>query len=215
MNTPVAILVRVSTLKQDTDRQIHELQALAARNQWDVVEVIEEQGVSRKAALHQRPGLHRAMELAAEGFIRKILVHEVSRVGRPAVVYPFVEELHRHKVSLYWHAQQVETLLPDGRRSQAAGLMLALMSEMAHAEVETLSERVKSGLLEARRKGVRLGRPVGSEDPATILARHPDIVALVRNNKSLRDIAARTGKSQTTVLKVRRLLSTPAAGVSD
>lgn len=210
MNTPipVAILVRVSTLKQDTDRQITELHALAAQNQWTVVEVIEEQGISRRAALHQRPGLQRAAELAATGVIRKVLVHEVSRVGRPAVVFPFVEKIHEHMVSLYWHAQRVETLLPDGRRSQAAGLMLALMSEMAHAEIETLSERTKSGLREARRRGVRLGRTKGhTESPETILAKYPDVVALVRAGKSLRDITARTGKAQNTVVKVRRLLA--------
>jgi DNA invertase Pin-like site-specific DNA recombinase len=42
--------------------------------------------------------------------------------------------------------------------------MFALLSEMARAERETLSERIKSGLAEARRKGRKLGRPANSKD---------------------------------------------------
>ncbi len=40
--------------------------------------------------------------------------------------------------------------------------MFALLAEMAGAERETLSERIKSGLEEAKRKGHRLGRPAGA-----------------------------------------------------
>ncbi len=69
-------------------------------------------------------------------------------------------------MSLYWHAQGIETLLPNGKRNPAAGIMLALLAEIARSEVETLRERINSGLAEARRKGVRLGRP-----PATKIDR--------------------------------------------
>lgn len=59
-------------------------------------------------------------------------------------------------VSLYWHAQRIETLLPSGRRNPAASIMFSLLAEMARNERETLVERIKSGLAEARRKGHRL-----------------------------------------------------------
>jgi hypothetical protein len=42
-------------------------------------------------------------------------------------------------VSLYWHAQSVETLLPSGKRNPAAGIMLALLAEMARGESEKFS----------------------------------------------------------------------------
>ncbi|MEI7903114.1 MAG: recombinase family protein [bacterium] len=41
---PVAILVRVSTDKQDTSRQVHELRQVAEEKGWEVVEVIDESG---------------------------------------------------------------------------------------------------------------------------------------------------------------------------
>ena len=111
---PVAILVRVSTKRQETERQVHELRAVAEARGWSVVEVVEEDGVSGAAKDADRHGLARVEALAAAGAIRKVLVHEVSRVGRrPAVVHGFVERLLDLKVSLYWHSQRIETML-DG-----------------------------------------------------------------------------------------------------
>ena len=202
---PVAILVRVSTSKQSDDRQAYELQAHADKAGWEVVEVIREQvsGASRV-----RPDVERALVLAKEGKIQKLLVHEVSRLGRrPALVHDVVEQLHDAGVSLYWFSQRIETLLPDGRRNPAAGIMLAVMAEMAQVERETLIERTMSGLAEARRKGVTLGRPVGSSMAASdLMAKHPDIVRHLRAGHSVRHTAKIVGKAASTVQAVRAAL---------
>ena len=84
---PAVILVRVSTVKQDTDRQVTELRAVATSRGWEVVEVLEET-VSGRADQSERSGLHRAEELALTGKIKKVLVHEVSRVARPPLTLP-------------------------------------------------------------------------------------------------------------------------------
>lgn len=203
---PAAILVRVSTDKQDTARQVAELREVATRNGWAVVEVVEESGIS--GASTARPGLARIEALALEGRIKRVLVHEVSRIGRrPAIVHAFVERLHDRGVSIYWHAQRVETLLPSGSRNPAAGMMLAILAEMALAERETLTARIKSGLDQARRNGRTLGRPSGSaEDRGEFLGKHADVVALLQRGKSVRDVASRVRKSTATVQKVRALL---------
>lgn len=204
---PVAILARVSTSKQNDDRQVHELREHAERSGWEVVEVIREQvsGASRS-----RPDIDRVLELAVAGTIKKVLVHEVSRLGRrPGLVHPTVEKLTDAGVSLYWHSQQIETLLPDGKRNQAAGMILALMAEMAMAERETLIERTNSGLAEARRKGVILGRPVGSTvTKDDLIAKHPDIAKLLRAGKtSIRQVSAITGKAKGTVMAVKKAMA--------
>lgn len=91
--------------------------------------------------------------------------HEVSHLARRnSIAHAFVETLEELKVSLYWHQQGIETLLPNGKRNPAAAIMFALLAEMARAEREILSERIKSGLNEAKRKGRKLGRPAGSTD---------------------------------------------------
>ncbi len=203
--TPVAIIVRVSTTKQENDRQIHELTEVAKRNQWDVVEVIEEKvsGNSR-----ERSGLDRAVELARTHTIQKVLVHEVSRVARRnSVAHQFLETLSELGVSLYWHAQSIETLLPNGKRNPAAALMFALMAEIARNERETMVERVRSGLAEARRKGIRLGRKPGSgETPEQFLQKHATIVRRLREGQSVRNTAKIVDVSTSTVQRVRRVL---------
>src|SRR6187402_3864 len=192
---PVALLVRVSTDRQETSRQVNELMAVAEGKGWQIVEVCEET-VTGGADAKDRPGLRRVEELAATRQIKKVLVHEISRLTRrPSVAHSFVEALEGHGVSLYWHAQGIETLLPSGKRNPAAAIMLALMAEMARAETDTLRERINSGLAEARRKGVKLGRPVGTcTEAPDFLAKHRDLVKLLRTGQSIRNAAKITGK---------------------
>jgi DNA invertase Pin-like site-specific DNA recombinase len=204
---PVAILVRVSTDEQDNTRQIHDLEAVAKSNGWQVVEIVREDGVS--GASKVRPKLEHLIALAESGKIRKIVVHEITRISRhPAVLHSAVERCNESGVSIYWHAQRIETLLPDGERNPAAGMMLAILGEMGRSEREFLTKRVRSGMDAARRAGKHLGRPVGSTlDPADLLAKHPDICRNLRAGKSIRDIAAITGKAKGTVMAVKRAMA--------
>ena len=88
---PVAILVRVSTAKQETARQISELRQYADGKGYEVLEVCEET-ISGSAQEDRRHGLRRAEQLALEGKIKKVLVHEVSRIARRnSVAHHFVE----------------------------------------------------------------------------------------------------------------------------
>jgi DNA invertase Pin-like site-specific DNA recombinase len=201
---PVVILVRVSTVKQETERQISELQAYADNKEYQVVEICRET-ISGRAADDDRHVLRHVEELARQGKIRKVLVHEISRLARKnSVAHRFVETLEECGVSLYWHAQGIETLLPNGKRNPAAGIMLALLAEMARSEVEVLRERINSGLREARRKGVMLGRPKGTTlDRETFLQKHRDILRLLKSAQSVRNAAKITGKGISTVQRVK------------
>lgn len=205
---PVVILVRVSTVKQDTERQIRELQTYADTKGYQVIEVCRET-VSGRADEDDRHGLKRAEALAQEGKIRKVLVHEVSRLGRKnSVTHKFVESLEEFGVSLYWHAQSIETLLPNKKRNPAAGIMLALLAEMARNETETLRERINSGLREARRKGVTLGRPKGTiADRDSFLQKHKDVIRQLKDGRSIRHTAKIVGKGISTVQRVKAILT--------
>src|SRR5713101_5302511 len=207
---PVVILVRVSTVRQETARQISELQQHAAAKGYQVVEVCEEK-ISGSAQDDDRHGLRRVEELAVSGKIKKVLVHEVSRVARRnSVAHRFVETLEECGVSLYWHAQAIETLLPNGKRNPAAGIMLALLAEMARNESETLRERIKSGLALARKRGVLLGRRKGTTlGREELLRKHKDIVRHLKAEHSLRNIAKIVGKALSTVQRVKAALECP------
>lgn len=202
---PVAILVRVSTAKQETARQVSELRSHAEAKGWAVVAVCEELAVSGRADESERHGLQAAEELARSGKIKKVMVHEVSRLARRnSIVHKFVETLEELGVSLYWHSQGVETLMPSGKRNPAASVMLALLAEMARNETETLRERINSGLAEARRKGVKLGRPSGTGlEGAALLEKHKDVVKALKAGQSVRNAAKITGKGVSTVQRVK------------
>ncbi len=205
---PAVILVRVSTRKQETARQVTELRAVAEQKGWTVAEVCEEE-MSGTMDASERHGLARVRALVQAGAVRKVMVHEVSRVARRnSVAHEFLEFLDQHGVSLYWHAQSIETLLPSGKRNPAASLMFSLLSEMARAERETIVERIKSGLDEARRKGKPLGRKPGSGlEPAALLAKHKDIARHLRDGQSVRNTAKITGKGVSTVQRVKAALA--------
>jgi DNA invertase Pin-like site-specific DNA recombinase len=206
--TPVAILVRVSTVRQETARQVSELQAYAESKEYEVAAICHET-VSGTAEDGERHGLRRVEELARDGKIKKVLVHEISRLARRnSVAHRFVETLEDYGVSLYWHAQAIETLLPNGKRNPAAGIMLALLAEMARNETETLRERIKSGLSAARRKGVRLGRPKGTTiDRRAFLRKHKDIWRLLKAGHSIRNAAKIADKGVSTVQRVKLALA--------
>jgi DNA invertase Pin-like site-specific DNA recombinase len=205
---PVAILVRVSTAKQETARQISELRQHADGKGYEVVEVCEET-VSGSAGNDDRHGLRRAEQLARDGKIKKVLVHEVSRIARRnSIAHRFVETLEECGISLYWHAQSIETLLPNGKRNPAAGIMLALLAEMARNESETLRDRIKSGLAHARKRGVVLGRRKGTTlTRDQFLQKHKDIVRQLKGRQSLRNTAKIVRKGISTVQRVKAALA--------
>lgn len=107
-------------------------------------------------------------------------------------------------MSLYWKAQNIETLLPNGKRNPAAAIMMAILAEIARNEVEFLRERILSGLEEAKRKGVKLGRRAGTKiPPQDLIKKHSDVVRLLRNGHSLRHTAKISGHALSTVQRIK------------
>ena len=207
-NVPVAIMVRVSTGRQDVDRQVFELHEVAEANGWQVAEVIEET-ISGAAANSERSGIEQVMELARARRIRKVLVHEVSRIARRnSTSHLFLEELEALGVSIYWHAQRIETLLPNGKRNPAASIMFSLLAEMARNERETLIERINSGIAAAKRQGIHCGRPVGSTlSREEFLGKHRDVQRHLRGGHSVRHVAKICGKGISTVQRVQAAMA--------
>ena len=79
----------------------------------------------------------------------------------------------------------------------------ACLAEIARSETETLRERINSGLAEARRKGVKLGRPKGTGyDTARLLELHKDVVRALKAGQSIRNAAKITGTGGSTVQRV-------------
>lgn len=86
--------------------------------------------------------------------------------------------------------------------------MLALLSEMALSESEILRDRIVSGLEEAKRKWVILGRPSGTTvSSEELLKKHKDVVRLLKENHSIRNAAKISGKGISTIQRIKAILT--------
>jgi len=157
MTKRVALYLRVSTTEQTTKNQRRELQAVAKRHGWSVVEVFEDAGFSGAKGRAQRPGLDALLKGVARKDFDMVAAWSVDRLGRSLQdLLSVLGELHAKAVGLYLHQQGVDTTTPHGK------IMFQMMGMFAEFERAMIQERIKSGLARAKAEGTRLGRPRAS-----------------------------------------------------
>lgn len=204
----VALFARVSTRKQNTDRQLYELRSEAVRQGWTVAAELTEI-ISGAKATDKRPELLALLELCRAGAVDKVMVSEISRLGRKVKhVLDVLDELTQRRISVFVHNHRLETLQEDGRPNPMVRMILMILAEFAATERELTAERAASGQSEAKRKGKHIGRPAGTgQDATATLARYPEVVTQLRRGKPNRDVAKLCNVSEGTVKKVRKLLA--------
>jgi len=153
--------IRVSTDKQDLDKQRHLLLEYAQREQLLINEFIHVEVSSRKSTKERR--IDELRSKLQNGDI--LLVAELSRLGRNMLeTLNIINELGENGISIIFIRQpELSTTGPHTK------LLLAIYSYFAEAEREYISIRTKQGLAAARAKGRRLGRPEGSRNKKQIL----------------------------------------------
>jgi DNA invertase Pin-like site-specific DNA recombinase len=78
-----ALYLRVSTANgQTTDNQLLELEAVAERNRWQVVEIYEDAGISGAKGREKRPAFDRMLKAAVRREFDVIMAWSVDRLGR-------------------------------------------------------------------------------------------------------------------------------------
>jgi DNA invertase Pin-like site-specific DNA recombinase len=200
----VAILVRVSKADQNYDRQVTELTEYATAKSYEVVQVIAESisGVTKNT---ERKGIQELLQLARAKKINKVLVHEVTRLGRQtSEVLATLEELHFYKVSVVIMNYNLETLNPNGSVNNMSQFLVTLLTDIGRMERLTLIERINSGIAEARRKGKHLGRPEGTTKD--IVKQHPKVVKHLKAGYSIRETAKLCEVGVSTVQRVKKQL---------
>jgi DNA invertase Pin-like site-specific DNA recombinase len=204
----VVIFARVSRKDQNYDRQVNELLEYCKTNNYQGVDIITEKVSGSKTQLRDRPSIQSLLEMARAGSMQKVIISEVSRIGRKTKdVLEIIEELHKQNISLLIYNYGLETLDHKGKVNSMAQFLITLLADIARMETATLGERIKSGLEEARRKGKELGRPKGSSISATdIIAKYPGVVKDLKSGDSLRRIAAVREVSIDTVQRVKKAL---------
>jgi DNA invertase Pin-like site-specific DNA recombinase len=201
------IFVRVSSKKQEYERQISDLQQVVKLRDYNLVEIITEKisGAKRTAS---RPAFQKLLALAKAGAIENVLVTEVTRLGRNTrEVVNAIEDLIEVGVNIYIHNYKLDTIV-NGKRNPIAQFLTTILAEVGRLEREFMIERTRSGLAQARRDGKKLGRPVGSSKPAAqFLDQNQKAAKLLKKGRSIREVAKLSGISINTTLKVKRALS--------
>ena len=121
-----------------------------------------------------------------------VLTSEISRLGRSAIdtqqtIHTIVYDLN---TDLYIHQQGMKAFDTKGKVNASFKLVTDVLANVAQMEREQISERVKSGLKEAQRKGKTLGRPKGStQDNDLLLQKYKHVARELQNGLSLRKTA--------------------------
>ena len=86
-------------------------------------------------------------------------------------------------------------------------IMTSTLSTCAQLERDNISFRLQSGRKRYIEKGGELGRKVGSVKTAEQMkAEYREVISLLRKGYSIRDVVMLSGKSVSTVQRVKRLL---------
>lgn len=205
----VCIYARVSSSNgtQDYQRQINDLTAFASQNNYEVVKVFAEQ-VSGTKKNSERPALMEMIEFVKCNAIDKVLVAELSRLGRDTLqTLQTIELLNQNKISLYIQNYNIETLTADKEVNPMSQFLITILAEVARMERKTIRERVESGYKNHLANGGRVGRKVGYvKGDETMKTQYSEDIKLLRKGYSLRNIQKITGTSVNTLRKVKILI---------
>ena len=150
----VVIYSRVSTKDQDTENQVRLLKDIVERNGWSLIDEYVDNGISGSKGRDKRPEFDRLIKDMIRRKFNKILVWDVSRLGRSLQhLVEFLNEVNSVGCDLYIHQSGLDTSTPSGK------MMFQMIGVFSEFEREMISERVKLGLDKVKSQGRSLGPP--------------------------------------------------------
>jgi putative DNA-invertase from lambdoid prophage Rac len=184
----VGIYARVSTQDQQTlPLQIESLRKYARTRKWRVVLEIEEVG----SGSSQRKKREQLMRAARKREIDCVIVWKLDRWGRSLHdLVSTLKELTDLEVGFVSLTEAVDLNTALGRA------MAGVLSVFAEFELEMLSERVKAGIAQARKRGRNHGRP------KTAAMHKSRIHQLFAQGHTKAEIARKLGIGRTSVIRI-------------
>ena len=149
----VGLYARTSTVQnQSTERQIEELKLICKNHNYEIVDIYNDEGIS--GSKKSRPELDRMMSDVFKRKFDTLMTLELSRLGRSVSnMCEILEQCKSSNVSLFIVNQNIDT-------DQIIGtLFFNILNSISQFEKDLIRERIISGLENAKRKGVKLGRP--------------------------------------------------------
>ena len=181
------LYMRVSTVDQHPETQLHDLRQLAAQRGYEIVAEYTDRISGVKA---RRPGLDEMMKEARRGRFDIVLVWASDRIARSVKHFlEILDELNRLNIEFVSFREQIDTGGPLGRA------VVVIIGAIAELERNLIIERVRAGMRRARLEGRHIGRRPLELDSDSIRTAHAQ-------GMSLSQIAKLHSVSRTTVHRV-------------
>lgn len=191
---------RVSTLQQKTDRQ--EIKAEKG------VKIFTDK-VSGAVPFAERPAGKQLLDAIEKGKVTHLTVSSIDRLGRDSFnIQSTIDGIINKGVTIrVLNLDGLQSHLDNGKPNSMFKLITDVLSNVAQMERDSIKERQKEGIAIAKAKGVYRGRPIGTgKEAKRILDENKDIVKRLKEGQSIRNSATLTGKSPTTVQKVKKAM---------
>jgi len=155
-----ALYMRVSTLDQHPETQLHDLRQMAAQRGYEIIHEYTDRISGAKA---RRPGLHQMMADARRGKFDVVLVWASDRLARSVKHFlDVLDELNRLNIEYVSFRENIDTAGPLGRA------IVVIVGAVAELERNLIVERVRAGMRRVRLEGQRIGRAPLELDQAAI-----------------------------------------------
>ena len=201
-------MVRVSTDKQEYQRQINELTDYCNKVDWEIVKVFSNK-ISGVTKIEDREEIQSLINYVKENRISRVVCLEISRVGRNTLeALKIIQFLNENRVSLYVKNYNLETLDNNGNVNPITSLICTILLEISQMERLTIKERMESGrkqyIERCRRDGIKMGRPsTYRKSVEQYKEQYQKEISLLKKGYSLSNISKITGRSINTIKKVK------------
>lgn len=202
----VVLILRVSTQKQEYDRQLQELSAFCNERGWEIDKVFANK-ISGTKKIDERPEILEMLEYIKTHDIEKVVCLEISRLGRSTLeALKIIELLNENQVCLHIKNYNLETIV-NGKINPVTSLICTILLEISSLERSQIIERISSGrtqyINKCREQGIKMGRPStyrkSDDEMRTQYSRE---IQLLRKKISLRNINKITSTSVGTLRKL-------------
>ncbi len=153
-----AIYLRVSTDRQQTNAQKHDIYEWCSKQGYDGAKLLEYVDEGITGSTTNRPGLQKMLDDVRKGTITKIITFESSRLSRDFMDFLNIMALLSEK--------GVELEIPNkglqGFGSSTEKLLMAVQGFVSSQFLEDHSKRVRAGMAHAKKDGKRFGAPMGN-----------------------------------------------------
>lgn len=197
MKKTAFIYCRVSTDKQETERQIRELTSYCEKNDYEIVGILEEEISATKSVKSREHLIQMVKDSKANHFISQ----DISRFSRNTKVgIELKDRLHQLKVCLIFIQTGLKSLNEDGTENDTARLLFNMLLSVYEMENSTKIKMIKSGLANAKANGKTLGRKIGYKE--NLILKYPKIVKELKSN-SIRRTALLCNVQKSLVQRVK------------